>query len=573
MLVQKHVNFMSQELSRFAFIELFTDDDMNITTMRKLMKNVFKRDAEQYHKLQEQLAGNAREQVPSPADTMSPIQRLCALSKPEHVASAQACAPVCCDARWLQGQSKFLSEISQRKMSEASLHMGDDNAHSSFMQSLLSKRTSFVRPRQSIAIQGASSQASRRQVHIAGLPRAASGSGGGDTVLPVPPDLAAFGEASVNGDPALYPMLSILNTESLREAEEVGRPGAPAAMGSFRRPAALPSLQTRAAGADSLGSMPASSVPSFGSMEPDPTGAGALGEDATSTPQGALGTLGALWGTAYSSLSGRRMFAAAAPAAASSVADRESASPAHVVQEGGGREAQAAGAFESRTGDSAGHMQDGGDSTSVLSNSLLHMRVDSSLVPQHRGVQPREQHDSPRSAPFAHGVGFDGPMRPVDQLAMAEVLWRDLVRAGSAPPTLSSNEQQRTQESAAAAGGGREDGVGTAGAAEGPSGVVASHAVDFRMGAAGGMARGGGERRGALVRRGQQGSGPPRGRRGGGSPLGEGLRRRSHDGAFGDGCGDDGRDGLDGVKAPGAGIGGVSERGGRSRGEGWRGRV
>lgn len=58
--LQKRVNFMDQELSRFAFIELFTEDDMDITTMRKLMKNVFKRDEAQYRNLQVHLSGNAR---------------------------------------------------------------------------------------------------------------------------------------------------------------------------------------------------------------------------------------------------------------------------------------------------------------------------------------------------------------------------------------------------------------------------------------------------------------------------------------------------------------------------------
>lgn len=58
--LQKGVNFMDQELSRFAFIELFTEDDMDITTMRKLMKNVFKRDEAQYRNLQVHLSGNAR---------------------------------------------------------------------------------------------------------------------------------------------------------------------------------------------------------------------------------------------------------------------------------------------------------------------------------------------------------------------------------------------------------------------------------------------------------------------------------------------------------------------------------
>lgn len=61
--LQKSVNFMEQELSRYAFIELFTEDDMNITTMQKLMKDVFREGQEEYCKLQVDLATNAREAV------------------------------------------------------------------------------------------------------------------------------------------------------------------------------------------------------------------------------------------------------------------------------------------------------------------------------------------------------------------------------------------------------------------------------------------------------------------------------------------------------------------------------
>lgn len=70
--LQKSTNFMEQELSRYAFIELFTEDDMNITTMQKLMKDVFSQGREEYCKLQVDLETNARKAVRPPTSTQSP---------------------------------------------------------------------------------------------------------------------------------------------------------------------------------------------------------------------------------------------------------------------------------------------------------------------------------------------------------------------------------------------------------------------------------------------------------------------------------------------------------------------
>jgi hypothetical protein len=44
------VPFMEQKLTRLGFIELFTDDDMNIPTMRGLLKRIHSGKEQMYNK-------------------------------------------------------------------------------------------------------------------------------------------------------------------------------------------------------------------------------------------------------------------------------------------------------------------------------------------------------------------------------------------------------------------------------------------------------------------------------------------------------------------------------------------
>eukprot|EP00892_Ulva_mutabilis_P002317 jgi/Ulvmu1/12086/UM084_0009.1 len=491
----KHVNFMEQELSRFAFIELFTEDDMNITTMRKLMKNVFRRDKEQYKQLQVQLAGNARE----------------------------------------LGQSKFLSEISQRKMSEASFTTGGADPGGSVMHSLLSRPSTAARLHQSFASRTSNDSRWRaRQRQPASGAAAAAAVATDDVMLPVPgaavlfrggPHEAAAGESQLSLAP------SLLNSQTNSWAEPQG----PDALGlqSLIRSVGSSQSQYPSARIDSLASDVGPLSRSLGSIGMDPMGDGArsrlrpdAGRPAAARPR----VLGALWSTAQHNLSGRPVVAAAVPEQSSSEVSADSGADGLGGGDPGGLDARLLGTALHGTGAA---VRAEPAAAQVFSLSRLYMSGVSSPTHSAPSAQQESPHSpqqtSPRSAAVGRGRGFQGPVRAVTPLGLADILWQDLVRSGSAPPAYRVAQDAAPQATAAASAlaGSDDSSMVEVGDEDMPHVHVVSHAVDFRTGTlrrAVDGERGGGGHTAQQTQRSVTMAG-----RGGsaGRALGEGVRRRS----------------------------------------------
>lgn len=70
LLVQEDVHYMKQMLTRHGFLELFTEDDMNINTMRDLLKQLSTKNEKVYRYQKEECTTKLRESVCSPSQPM-----------------------------------------------------------------------------------------------------------------------------------------------------------------------------------------------------------------------------------------------------------------------------------------------------------------------------------------------------------------------------------------------------------------------------------------------------------------------------------------------------------------------
>lgn len=505
-------------------------------------------------------------------------------------------------AQWLQGQSKFLSEISQRKMSEMSLSTARREHKSSLMDVLT--RNSQQLNRRSMAPTRAGDSLSTTSRRSAAQD---------DIAIPVP-DAAILRLLTPKTGPRPDPSQqtpSILNACAQGDSLDP-----PPSISDLR-----PTAQLRSSAL--LSRMKKPLLPS-GNRTLDPpcgspgrgrAGAGAPAHAVTSAGEPAAGNsspLGALWSTAHSSLSGRRKFTphrgnepaggvvasdsepaiadrsfagdVTFPAASAGIVQSEDfVTPIHIRSK----------LYESPRNGPGGSSRTSADASQGASGGLAY-----GTAPARAPAAPRAGGIDPYTTPVKVEQGFQGPFHTLEELAMSRNLRHDLPKADSAPAVMWSDESAQGEQGGGSAGAmwlgsdmhsmgsgsGASDGSGGMGLDMGRAGaalVVPSYAVDFQTG---------------TLRFAHNGREPVQSREGGGqvgrpareerngSALGEGLQRHSNSsscmgemhvddwssGAAGDGDGEKGRRGSLLQVPSGIDLGATTSASGSSGGKWWR---